>query len=269
LLEVPFNISNRNVPVPNKMILISNSRVLVSNSMIPVQNSNILIASRNVPVQSDTIAISNSTIAVQNRKLPTESDNISISNRNDAVLTGNFRVQSQTDRPADAIDRLESECENNSNEINGGTMRMLNIDRAKMGKVMTTITVINYVDQVLAERGFIQSEEVRSITLNDVIVDTGATMLCLPSSVIERLGLKSLGTIGTKTAMGEGTARLFKGVTLKVEGREGTFDCVELPDGVEALLGVIPQEQLGLEPDLQNQRLRVLPNTPKDSYIHV
>ncbi|MBD2090086.1 aspartyl protease family protein [Microcoleus sp. FACHB-1515] len=138
-----------------------------------------------------------------------------------------------------------------------------------MGKVVTTITVTNLVDETLAERGFIQPEEVRSLTLTDVIVDTGATMLCLPASVISQLGLKQLGVIGTKTAIGKGTARIFKGVTLRVEGREGTFDCIELPDGVEALLGVIPQEQLGLEPDLQNQRLRVLPNTPKDSYIYV
>jgi predicted aspartyl protease len=148
-------------------------------------------------------------------------------------------------------------------------MGMLNIDRDKMGKVITTITVINYVDEVLAERGFIQSEEVRSIVLNDVIVDTGATMLCLPASVIQQLGLRYSGEIGTRTAVGAGTARVFQGLKLIVEGREGTFDCVELPGGVEALLGVIPQEQLGLEPDLQNQRLRVLPNTPKDSYIHV
>jgi predicted aspartyl protease len=148
-------------------------------------------------------------------------------------------------------------------------MSMLNTNQNKMGKVVTTITVINYVDEVLAERGFIQPEEVRSIVLNDVIVDTGATMLCLPASVIQQLGLRYLGEIGTRTAVGDGTARVFQGLKLIVEGREGTFDCVELPDGVEALLGVIPQEQLGLEPDLQNQRLRVLPNTPKDSYIYV
>jgi len=54
---------------------------------------------------------------------------------------------------------------------------------------------------------------------------------------------------------------------LEIEGREGTFDCLELPEGVDPLLGVIPQEQLGLEPDLQNQQLRLLPATPKDSYI--
>lgn len=32
---------------------------------------------------------------------------------------------------------------------------MLDGDRNKMGKVVTTITVINDVDEVLAERGFI------------------------------------------------------------------------------------------------------------------
>ncbi len=146
---------------------------------------------------------------------------------------------------------------------------MLIIKHDKMGKVVTSITVTNFVDQVLADRGFIQPEEIRSVILNDVIVDTGATMLCLPSSVISQLGLKLAGEVGTKTALGEGTARVFKGVSLSVEGREATFDCLELPDGVEALLGVIPQEQLGLEPDLQNQRLRILPNTSKDTYIYV
>ncbi|MEO0759188.1 MAG: hypothetical protein AAFY78_20205 [Cyanobacteria bacterium J06648_16] len=54
-------------------------------------------------------------------------------------------------------------------------------------------------------------------------------------------------------------------------GREGRYryDFVELPEGQTPLLGLIPMEDLRLEPDLQNQRLRVLPDTGKDSYIVV
>jgi hypothetical protein len=43
-------------------------------------------------------------------------------------------------------------------------------------------------------------------------------------------------------------------------GRVGTFDCVPLPDGAEPLLGRLPLHGLGLEPDLQNETLRVLPD---------
>lgn len=136
-----------------------------------------------------------------------------------------------------------------------------------MGKVVTPIKVTNFVDTVLAERGFIRTEQVRAMSVDDVIVDTGASMLCLPSSIIQSLGLRLAGEIDTRTATGAGTARLFQGLLLEIAGRAGTFDCLELPDGVEPLLGVIPQEQLGLEPDLQNQCLRLLPMTPKDSYI--
>jgi hypothetical protein len=54
-----------------------------------------------------------------------------------------------------------------------------------------------------------------------------------------------------------------------VEGREGTFNCVELPEGSDPLLGLIPLEDLGLEPDLINQKLRILPMEGKDTYLMV
>ncbi len=56
---------------------------------------------------------------------------------------------------------------------------------------------------------------------------------------------------------------VYKGLELNVEGREGTYNCVELPIGQTPLLGLIPLEDLGLEPDLQNQRLRHLSNDRK------
>ncbi|WP_279239770.1 hypothetical protein [Scytonema sp. UIC 10036] len=44
-----------------------------------------------------------------------------------------------------------------------------------MGKVTTKITITHRIDQILAERGFISSEQIRFMTLNDVLIDTGAT----------------------------------------------------------------------------------------------
>ncbi|MGB3756210.1 MAG: hypothetical protein WBA07_07530 [Rivularia sp. (in: cyanobacteria)] len=51
-----------------------------------------------------------------------------------------------------------------------------------------------------------------------------------------------------------------------MEGRKGEFTCTELPGGEDALLGVIPMEELGLQPDLINQKLILLPQTGKDTF---
>jgi predicted aspartyl protease len=140
---------------------------------------------------------------------------------------------------------------------------------AKMGKVTTTIAITNQIDQILAERGFIPAEQVRSITLHDVLVDTGATRLCLPTNIILDLGLPLQGEVDIKIATGVQKARIFKMLNLTVEGREGIFNCIELPEGSDPLLGLIPLEDLGLEPDLVNQKLRVLPVEGKDTYLMV
>lgn len=54
-----------------------------------------------------------------------------------------------------------------------------------MGKVIVSLTLTNWVDQVLAERGFIPADEVRSLTNDNALVDTGAPRLCLPVDIIQ------------------------------------------------------------------------------------
>lgn len=138
-----------------------------------------------------------------------------------------------------------------------------------MGKVVVTIELINWADTVLAERGFIPEEDIRSCTVDNALVDTGSTRLCLPADIIQTLGLKEIGTIDAQTATGMQTLRVYKGLQLTVEGREGRYDCVELPVGQTPLLGLIPLEDLGLDPDLQNQKLRHLPMRGKNTYLTV
>ncbi|MGC8711965.1 MAG: retroviral-like aspartic protease family protein [Leptodesmis sp.] len=138
-----------------------------------------------------------------------------------------------------------------------------------MGKVLTPLTVINRADQIRAEDGTISSEQIRSVTLKDVLVDTGATTLCLPADVIAKLGLSLLKEVDVATAMGIGKARIFRDATMQLCGREGTFECLELPGGRDALIGVIPLEALGLEPDLRNQTLRVLPTESTKTYFTI
>jgi clan AA aspartic protease len=139
----------------------------------------------------------------------------------------------------------------------------------EMGKVLTTLTITNRVDEALAKRGIIPAEQVRSITLNNVLVDTGATTLCLPPDAIATLGLELLKEVSVTTATGLSKARIFRDATISLCGREGTFECLELPGGRDALLGVIPLEALGLEPDLRNQTLKVLPDESVDTYLTI
>jgi predicted aspartyl protease len=138
-----------------------------------------------------------------------------------------------------------------------------------MGKVLTSLIVTNRIDQALAEDGRLATEDVRSVTLTNVLVDTGATTLCLPADVIAKLGLKLLKEVDVSTAMGIGKARIFQDAKISLCDREGTFECLELPGGRDALLGVIPMEALGLEPDLRNQRIKVLPTESVDTYLTI
>ncbi len=139
----------------------------------------------------------------------------------------------------------------------------------QMGQVIVTLTVTNRIDQVLAQRGFIAPEEIRSCILDNILVDTGATLLCLPTQIIAQLGLVLGGETQVETSAGLKLGRIFRDVELKIGERQGTFDCLELTEVSYALLGVIPMEMLGLEPDLRNHRLRFLPMNSEQSYLTV
>lgn len=111
-----------------------------------------------------------------------------------------------------------------------------------------------------------RTQDIRSVTLPDVLVDTGANTLCLPRRMIQSLGLMHLETAVARTAAGEIEVEVFQMVSITVLGRTGTVDCVQLPDEAEPLLGLLPLERLGLEPDLQNETLRALPKSGIRNY---
>lgn len=150
-----------------------------------------------------------------------------------------------------------------------GKLNIPTFPKNQMGQVTATITVANNIDKILAERGFIAPEEVRSITLENVLVDTGATTLSLPTAIAEKLGLAVKGETVVKTASGTLKSRIFREVHLTINGRSSSFEAIELTNMDVPLLGVLPMEALGLEPDLQNQRPRMLSMDGEDTYIHV
>jgi clan AA aspartic protease len=146
---------------------------------------------------------------------------------------------------------------------------MIEAVQETMGKIVTTLVITNRLDEGLAARGSIANPEVRSVELENVLVDTGATTLCLPADVIEQLGLEILREVDVETATGISKARIFQDAKISLLGREGTFECLELPGGRSPLLGVIPLEALGIELDLQKQTLKALPISPTQTYLTI
>jgi len=138
-----------------------------------------------------------------------------------------------------------------------------------MGKIHAKITIINHVDEIKSENGLIKHEEIRKMVLEDVLIDTGATTLALPAKIIKQLGLNFMKTVAVSTASGISERKIYKDVTVKLLERETVCECIELPDEAMPLLGVIPLESMGVELDLQTQKLKFLPYDLLSTYITV
>lgn len=123
-----------------------------------------------------------------------------------------------------------------------------------MGRIVTKIKVENLADLLLMERGDLSLKEIRQIEM-EALVDTGATLLCLPAKAIADLGLSPLGTRRATTATGLIERRVFQGARLTILNRTCTVDVMELENGVPALIGYIPLENLDLQPDPQKKTL--------------
>ena len=136
-----------------------------------------------------------------------------------------------------------------------------------MGKVVVTIEISNNRDILKAEEKIIAENEIRKVILENVLVDTGATTLCLPKNQIEELGLSVSREVVVSTATGEYVTNIYNNAMLTIKGRNAIVEVIELHDNAAPLLGVIPMEILGLEVDVIKHELRLLPDHSKDTYL--
>jgi predicted aspartyl protease len=141
---------------------------------------------------------------------------------------------------------------------------MMEIDT--VGRVTTEATIENLTDLFDAQRGMKALEEVRTGVIPDALVDTGATLLSLPASVIGRLGLRRMGTKQVRSSTGVGETGLYQAVQLTIQGRSCTMDVLEVPDGTPVLIGQLPLEHLDFVVDL---RSRTLVGNPAHGGEHV
>lgn len=129
------------------------------------------------------------------------------------------------------------------------------LEKREMGRVMVEVTVENLEDLWDARKGRIADAQVRRATIGQALVDTGATFLSLPASMIQQLGLKKSFTRRIMTSKGPAQSDVYDTVRLTIQGRSCNQDVMEVPDGVPALIGQLPLEALDFVVDPVNQRV--------------
>ncbi len=124
-----------------------------------------------------------------------------------------------------------------------------------MGRVVTEATFENLNDLFDAHRGMIPDSQVRRVTVDNALVDTGATLLSLPTRLIRQLGLTEQFRRRVMSSAGPTEAPMYAAVRLTIQGRNCTMDVREVPDTVPVLIGQIPLEQLDFVVDMRNRTL--------------
>ena len=140
------------------------------------------------------------------------------------------------------------------------------METATMGRMLTEATIENLKDLWAAEQKILPPDQARRITVTDALVDTGATLLSIPTRLIQQLGLKKTASKRVVSSTGLAEAAIYDAVRLTIQGRSCTMDVMEVPDSVPVLIGQIPLEHLDLVVDL---RSRALTGNPAHGGEHV
>ena len=119
-----------------------------------------------------------------------------------------------------------------------------------MGKVIEKLRLTNVFDPK------------RAVEV-EAVVDTSATMLVLPLSVVRQLRLKKMREVGVRYADGRtATKSVYGVVTAEIQGRGGEFNVLVEENGTQPLIGQILLEQLDLVVDPKKKRVLPNPQSP-------
>ncbi len=140
------------------------------------------------------------------------------------------------------------------------------MENATVGRVETTAKIENLKDLWAVETGSIPPEQARSAVVTNALVDTGATLLSIPTSLIQRLGLSRIGQRRIVSSVGYSEAAMYEAVRLTIQDRTCTMDVMEVPDGVPVLIGQLPLEHLDFVID---SRARTLIGNPAHGGEHI
>ena len=131
-----------------------------------------------------------------------------------------------------------------------------------MGHIYADVELINAEDIGLARRYIIGEDEIRRVHCN-MLVNTGAYNLCINESIQAQLQLPFIEQRTAQTADGRFVTYDVVGpVHLKFKNRNTICTAMVLPGDNEALLGVIPLEDMDVLIHPLRQELIVHPDHP-------
>ena len=129
------------------------------------------------------------------------------------------------------------------------------METSTMGRVIVQARIENLSDVYLVDSGILTPDRIRVVEVDDALVDTGASTLSIPTSLIAKLGLRPVRQRLARTSAGVVNVQMYDGVRLTIQGRECILDVIEVPDDCPVLIGQIPLEALDFVVDMPGQRL--------------
>jgi clan AA aspartic protease len=131
-----------------------------------------------------------------------------------------------------------------------------------MGLVYADIELINGDDLALARRNMMDQDEVKRMRVN-ILVDSGALMLCINENIQEQLQLQVVEKRKAQLANGHIVeCNVVAPVEIRFENRQTTCRAMVLPNDSEPLLGAIPLKDMDVLIHPQRQELIVNPDHP-------
>lgn len=126
-----------------------------------------------------------------------------------------------------------------------------------MGKAVEKVKIANLLDPT------------KSVTV-EAIVDTGATLLVLPSDIVDSLGLEKVEEVRVKYANNHvETKEIYGVVRLELKGRIGNFDVLAENKGSQPLIGQIVLERLDLVIEPSTKRVMPNPRSPEMPMVEI
>ena len=136
-----------------------------------------------------------------------------------------------------------------------------------MGEVRVKVKITNAADEVMARRGQMKPEDVRSYEA-DAMVDTGAVQTVLPPDVVKILGLATPEQRSVRYADERaGVVPVTEAIVVEMNNRRTSDEGLVL--GGEVLIGQTILEKLDLHVDCANQRVIPNPANPDQAIVKV
>ena len=115
-----------------------------------------------------------------------------------------------------------------------------------MGTFKEEITLENVIDRGLANRGYIDESQIRTLIV-EAMPDTGAWTLVINDDIREKLGLTIEGSSDSTLADGKSSNYpITETVKIKWKDRSIALPAVVVADAKEVLLGALPLEGMDL-----------------------